>query len=194
MALPAERGAAHDGSMARTALAPRPSERPADGPKPGVTVRPIDAADAKALHAFYGRLGPDSSRLRFFGRSVLTENQARGFAAVDGQRRQGFVAILNERGPRDGSIVGHLCLEPTDDEALEVAVAVEDDFQRHGIGRSLLDAAIHWARGAGVKRLQASMFVGNAAIRRLLAGAGLPYELRPVNCGLMGMELSLDPA
>jgi acetyltransferase len=177
--------------MARTGFAPLLRKRPARRLERGISVRAIDLADAEELSAFYMRLSPESRRLRFLGSTVLTPDQARQFAEVDGVSRQGFVAVLRGGGPRDGAIVGHVCLEPTEDDAAEVAIAVEDAFQQRGIGRDLLTAAVEWARSAGVHRLQASMFIGNVPIYRLLAGAGLPYRVRPVGVGLTAMELSL---
>jgi acetyltransferase len=78
------------------------------------------------------------------------------------------VAVLSELGPRDGLIVGHLCLEPADHGREEIALAVADAFQGRGIGRQLVRAAVDWARKQGTHELVATAFASNARILRLL--------------------------
>ncbi len=149
-------------------------------PAPDVTIRPIVAADAPALEDFYRRLGDDSRRLRFFAvTSGLTHAQSAAFCSPDHCHEEGFVAtITGGAGGGSARVVGHVCLEPAGDGRAEVAIAVADDLQRRGIGQQLMEAALEWAREAGVGTLIATTLASNAGIHRLIASLGIPATVR----------------
>lgn len=127
------------------------------------SVRPIRPCDAAELLLFYARLSPESRRLRFLGTTGgITDAQAATFAAATPRGAAGFVA------ERDGRIVGHAVVEPTLPGVVEMAFAVDDAWQRHGIGRALLSESVAWARTHGVRRLELELFADNLAMRRLL--------------------------
>jgi acetyltransferase len=160
-------------------------------PGPSVRIRPIRPSDAEGLRAFYAGLTDESRRTRFFGvTSGIGAGQSSWFCHPDHAHREGFVAVTP--GRRAG-IVGHVCVEPVDAATAEVAVAVADAWQRHGIGRSLVLAAIAAARRDGYHRLVATMLAGNPAIQRLLAGVDVPMRSRPVGAGVVEASLELDP-
>jgi acetyltransferase len=157
-----------------------------------VRIRPIRPRDAPGLERFYAGLSDESRRLRFFAATRgLSPVQSAAFCSADHAHREGFVATI--RGPRRGRdrIVGHVCLEPAGDGRAEVAIAVSDEFQRAGIGRRLMTAAIAWAQAAGVATLTASMLTSNAGIHRLMAGLGLPSRLRQSGVDTSRVEITL---
>jgi len=160
---------------------------------PEPVIRPIRPADAEELARFYERLSDESRRLRFFAcLRGLSEPQARQFCCTDHDHREGFVACTN--GPDGERIVGHLCLEPAGDGTAEVALAVADELQGHGLGRRLTDAGLAWARDAGLSHLTATMLAENAAIHRLLAGLGVPSRVRPIDFGVDRIMLDVSPS
>ena len=134
-----------------------------------VSIRPIERTDAPGLSDFYEGLSPESRRRRFLG--CVRRSGAELAAAFTKHDGEGFVAILAEHGPNDGAVVGHATLQPDGGRGAEVAFAVADDLQGRGIGRRLMDAVVAEARSAGLKRLNATLFADNAAMRRLLRGA-----------------------
>jgi GNAT superfamily N-acetyltransferase len=143
------------------------SARPDDGRTMGsqFRIRQIRPDDAHELQAFYARLSPESRRLRFLGTtSGISDDQATGFASAASRSAAGFVA------DDDGRIVGHGVVEPTRPGAVEMAFAVDDAWQRRGIGRSLLAASVAWARAHGDRRIELELFADNLAMRRLLRG------------------------
>jgi GNAT superfamily N-acetyltransferase len=72
-----------------------------------------------------------------------------------------------------------------------VAIAVADEFQHRGIGRRLMLAGIAWARGKHIARLTATMSADNGPIHRLLAGLGLPAQVRYAGAGVSDVRIDL---
>lgn len=157
-----------------------------------VTIRPIEATDADNLSAFYSALSPDARYSRFLGTCRgIDECAARRFAAANHQTRDGVVAVLREVGPNDGGIVGHACLEPDGGRAEEVAFAVADQLQGHGIGTALMAHAIRSAKNRGILRLTGTTLATNARMNRLALHAGVPVATRAHGPGVIHFELDL---
>ena len=137
-------------------------------------IRPIALGDQAGLQRFYAGLSPDSRVARFHGAaSTIPEAMAASFCHPDHRHREGIVAeSLDANGER--TIVGHGCIEPTDDGATEMAIAVADAWHRHGVGRAILSDSILWAQLHGVARLVASIQCGNAAMFVLVRSMGYP--------------------
>jgi RimJ/RimL family protein N-acetyltransferase len=137
-----------------------------------IRVRRVGPGDAQEIESFYADLSAESRFLRFHGASHgIRHQQAEMFAAADHERRDGFVAVA------DGRIVGHLVLEPLGNGVEELAVAVDDRIQHHGVGTLLLAAAIASARLRHLRRLVAWVMVDNAAMRHLLAAGHYPVRV-----------------
>ena len=138
---------------------------------PRVTIRAIRPADVVPLERFYAELSPDSRDARFHGGARGIEDRAaRTFCGPDHVHREGLVAV--ERQGRRERIVGHLCLEPLGSQDVEMAVAVADAWQHHGIGHALLVAAIDWACTHGFARVRGSIRWSNPAILGLVRACG----------------------
>jgi acetyltransferase len=160
------------------------------GPGP-IRIRAIRPTDESELQRFYAGLSPESRRTRFFSiSSGLSPAQSHSFCTTDHDHREGLVAVARI-GANGERIVGHLCLEPNGADAAEVAIAVADEFQHHGIGRRLLMAGAAWARGEHLTRLTAAMLAGNAPIHRLLAGLGLPTRTAYAGAGVSEVTIDL---
>lgn len=137
-----------------------------------IRVRRIAPGDAPELERFYAELSADSRASRFHGATRgIGHEQADEFAAADHRRRDGFVAVAG------GRIVGHLVLEPLDDGTEELAVAVDDCVQHHGVGTLLLAAGVASARLRRVQRIVAWVRAENGAMRHLLLASRHPLRL-----------------
>lgn len=147
---------------------------------------------------FYSALSAGSMALRFHGASNgIAERAARVFCGPDHEHREGLVAVLDASGASGGSgptIVGHLCLEPSGDHEVEMAVAVADAWQRQGIGRRLLMAAMTWAENHQVERLRASILFSNAAILGLLRSMGRAVTLTMPAAGVVDASIDVSSA
>jgi acetyltransferase len=173
--------------MRSIATVPLASPLPEQG---SVHIRRVHEGDADGLLEFYGTLSPQSRHRRFLGFCSVTEGVARQMCGPDHRHAEGFVAELHG-GADDGRIVGHLCLEPADDGAEEVALAVADEFQGRGIGRALYEAALSWARSRGVPTLVATAMADNTRILRLLISASPKATVRPSACGTVDVFVPL---
>lgn len=157
-----------------------------------ISIRRVRPGDRDALVALYAALSPDSRYARFLGMTRgLDGEEARSFCTPDHIHDEGFVAVA-ETDQRE-EIVGHLCLEPAGDRRLELAVAVSDHFQRHGIGRRLMEAALAWAQSHGIEAILASAFADNFRVLRLLSSAPYPVHLSPADGGIVDVTIPLVP-
>jgi len=160
-------------------------------PLPGAyLVRAISPREEVALEAFYAALSPDNREARFHGAASIGDLAAHAFCAAEGQGRHGVVA---EALDPDGRwvIVGHLCLEPLGDGTAELAVAVADRWQHHGVGRALMREALAWARRHELRALLASVRWSNTAMLRLLRDTGGPVTYLAEDAGVVDAMLGL---
>jgi len=161
----------------------------------GVSVRRIRRTDLPELERFYAALSDESRRTRLFAAGAsVSHQQSASFCTPDHDHREGFVAILHGDPIEGDRIVGHLCLEPAGGHVAEVAIAVADAVQHHGIGRRLMDAGVRWALAEGFTTLTATTFVGNAPIHRLLTGLGLPAHAHGNDSGTEDITIDLPIA
>lgn len=158
-----------------------------------ITIRPIEPGDQARLGGFYADLSAESRRARLFSTTRgLSAERCALFCGADHHHREGFVAELVERPEGEPRIVGHLCLEPDGAGTAEVAIAIADDLQHHGIGRRLMSAGLDWAERESVVRFSATMLTGNIPIHRLLAGLGLASVCRPLGGGVEAIDIDLQ--
>jgi acetyltransferase len=159
-----------------------------------VQIRPIRADDRDELSRFYAGLSTDSRYARFHSVSRgIGKEAADVFCGPDHEHREGLVAEI-VRADSDGvAIVGHLCLEPCE-AGFEMAIAVADDWQRCGVGRSLLSTALDWAADHGIAQLRASMLSTNSAILGLIASLDCPIRLSAPSAGVITVTIDVGGA
>ena len=136
-----------------------------------VGVRPIRAADADEFARAYTRLSELSRQRRFLSAAAtLSPAEARYLTSVDHDEHVAFVAAL----PDSDEILGsaRYIRLPSRPGVAEMAVEVIDEWQRHGVGRALLEALSQHAQAAGIDRFVAVVAADNAPMQRLLRRAG----------------------
>ena len=153
-------------------------------------IRAITPTDVAALEAFYAELSPDSREARFHGAATVSDRTAHAFCAADSEGRHGVVAEALDDDGR-WTIVGHLCLEPFGDGAAEIAVAVADAWQHHGVGRALLLEAVKWSPRHHVRVLLASVRWSNGPMLRLLRSIGHLASFGSEGAGVVDVRLDL---
>jgi RimJ/RimL family protein N-acetyltransferase len=141
-----------------------------------IRVRPASPADARALVALaeaVGRepegwiLATDTWRSVGDERRYLKTVQRHPDAAV-------FVAEI------DGQVVARLSLardpHPASSHVADLGLMVAEGYRRRGIGKTLLDEGVAWARSAGVRKLELHVFPWNEAALRLYESFGFERE------------------
>lgn len=105
----------------------------------------------------------------------------------------GYVGILREPGPLDGAIVAHASLHPSYRTGSgEVAFAVADELQGHGIGRRLITSVLEEARALDLQSVTATLLADNTPMRHLLLHAGIPVATHRFEDGVEEIVLGLS--
>jgi len=94
-------------------------------------------------------------------------------------RRYPHAAVLvAER--EDGMLVGRLSIgrdpHPASTHVADVGLMVAADARRQGVGSAMLQAAVDWARGAGVRKIELHVFPWNEAAIKLYEAFGFERE------------------
>src|SRR5207247_2258892 len=80
----------------------------------------------------------------------------------------------------DGELVGRLSVgrdpHPASAHVADVGLMVAIAARRQGVGKALLEAAVGWARGAGVRKLELHVFPWNEAAIALYEAFGFERE------------------
>ena len=135
-----------------------------------VTIRPIRVQDREPLRAMHRRLSPVTVSRRFFvAYPELAARQAEHFVTVDGVDRVALVAETDE-----GALVGVARYDRLPGTAdAEVALVVQDDYQHHRVGTSLLHRLGQLAQEGGITRFTADVLLENSAMFATFRDVGL---------------------
>ena len=154
-----------------------------------VRVRAVREADADALAGLYGGLSERSRIFRFFSAGVDLRKAAERSVASAGSRGGGLVALVED------CVIGHAEYIRYGAEEAEVAFAVADDWQGHGISSLLLVQLAEAAGAVGVTTFSATVMSGNHKMVGVFRGSGFPVEVRAVEGDLeVTFPTALDAA
>lgn len=134
-----------------------------------VHVRPTAPSDVERLAAFLDDLSPQARWFRFLGGGVNAGRAARGLI----ENGVGLVATAG----RDGPIIAHACHVPETTDRAEVAFAVADAWQGHGIATLLLAELAELADAAGIKTLTALVHPTNRRMLEVFRDSGFAIEV-----------------
>ncbi|MFI6529709.1 GNAT family N-acetyltransferase [Streptomyces uncialis] len=133
-----------------------------------VTVRRADLSDVDAATAMHGRCSSGTLRTRYHGPVQDADRYLRHLLNPH------FGRTLVARTATGRTVaLGHLLW---DGDETEVALLVEDEWQRRGIGGELLRRLADMAAEAGCARLYALTQPSNAGMIAAMRGLGLPLE------------------
>jgi ribosomal protein S18 acetylase RimI-like enzyme len=156
--------------VAATGFQPRTMEL-TDGTK--VLVRPIVPDDEPLLHEAVAAMSERSVYFRFFSPlKRMSDALAHRLAVVDYNDRFALVATTNKPGGRE-RIVGVARYDRVPStEVAETAVAVVDEFQRRGLGSTLMSILGKVAREHGIKTFTLIVLPENQQMLGLLRKMG----------------------
>jgi GNAT superfamily N-acetyltransferase len=158
------------------------------GKQRAVEIRPIEPADKEALLRGYARLSERSRYRRFLApHGTLRPEELRYFTEVDHHDHEALVAIdpVSEEG------VGVARYVRSDEEptAAELAVAVLDDWQGHGVGSRLVAALAKRARSEGITSFTGLLLAENEEMLGLMRELG---DVRVLESGLGTVNVAVD--
>ena len=141
-------------------------------------VRPADPADAEVLTRLAEDVSsePEGWLISTGGEWRSVGEERRYLKAL---RRYPHAAVfVAERD--DGVLVGRLSVardtHPASAHVADLGLMVAKEARRQGVGRGLLDAAVGWARSAGIRKLELHVFPWNEAAIALYEAYGFERE------------------
>ena len=142
------------------------------------TIRPAETGDAEALVRLAGAVSaePEGWLISADGEWRSVGDERRYLKAL---RRYPHAAVfVAERA--DGAIIGRLSLardtHPASSHVADLGLMVAKDARRRGVGTALLEAAVDWARGAGIRKLELHVFPWNEPAIQLYERFGFVRE------------------
>lgn len=142
-----------------------------------VTIRALKPEDRSGMLSAARRVSAQSLYRRFFGpKRGFTEREVDFFVNVDFVRHVALVAELNESG--ENAIIGAGRYIVTQPGTAELAFAVIDEYQGHGIGSALLKHLVIIARESGVQQLIAEVLPENAPMLAMFRKFGFVSDRR----------------
>ena len=165
-----------------------------------VVLRPVLEFDAAAEQDFFSHALSPTSRLRRFhvGLHEVPPSMLRAMTQVDHDDHVAIVAEGFADGDDDAPAIvadaryvraarGSPC------EEAEFAIAVADDWQGLGLGRTLMQRLSRHAARRGIRRLVGDVMTGNTAMFSLVVALGGRLEVSPEGPGVTRARFDLGP-
>jgi GNAT superfamily N-acetyltransferase len=179
--------------LAPTALAIEPERLALPGGR-AVLLRAITPLDAAAEQAFVGALSLDSRHKRFHvGLRQLPPDLLRRFIDVDQHDHVALVAQDPDDREHLVADARYVRSEDHPDEA-EFAIAVADDWQSLGLGRTLMARLSTHARRAGLKAVYGDVLTENRRMLVLMRGLGAKTRAHPLGPQIVRVAFDLGDA
>jgi RimJ/RimL family protein N-acetyltransferase len=141
-------------------------------------VRTADPADAEALTRLAEAVSaePEGWLISANGEWRSVGDERRYLKAL--RRYPNAAVFVAEQS--DGSIIGRLSLSrdahPASAHVADLGLMVAEDARRRGVGQALLEAAVNWARGASIRKLELHVFPWNEPAIQLYKRYGFEQE------------------
>lgn len=161
-----------------------------------VTLRAPRADDRERVLRAFRELEPESVYTRLFRfKKDLTEDELTRLTQPDFDRHLSLFVTIGDDDPTVIAAANFVVLDPPGQPATraEVAFTVEEDYQGQGLASMLMRHLVAIARDRGLKRLEAEVLAGNAAMLKVFARSGLPMTQRRDD-GVVHVEMALDAA
>lgn len=142
-------------------------------------MRRVESGDAALIVDLLYRLSAQTRWLRYFTTRPFTNETAwvETERIVRGQAGKSLALIATAPNAAFDEViaVAELVIEARNPKSATLAIVVRDDYQRQGIGQTLANQLVRYARKSGLSTLRADLLAENRAIRRLLDRLGVPY-------------------
>ena len=155
-----------------------------------VFVRPVRPEDEALFREFFKKITPADLRLRYF---APVKDFGHPFIArltqLDYARAMAFVAIDESTGEALGVVRLHA---DANYESGEYAILVRSDLKGQGLGWSLMQLMIGYARSEGLKRIEGQVLAENTAMLEMCEQLGFRIASEPDDPKIRVVTLTLD--
>jgi len=158
-----------------------------------VTLRPIRPEDADLEQEFVESLSSETMRFRFMSalRSLTPAMLAR-FTQIDYDREMALIALVEASGKeREVGVCRYVTLP--DGKTCEYAIALADDWQGKGLGRTMMGRLIEVARSRGLETMEGHVLSTNEPMLRLCAKLGFVSTPEDDDPQMRRLALDLRP-
>ncbi len=156
----------------------------------GVSIlfRPARATDVRAIQEFFYGLNDKDVYFRFLRtmRAFPREEMA-AMAYIDYQERMTILGLVGELGFETVIAIGRYVAVPGMD-LVEVDIAVDEEFRRHGVGEYLLRYVLDIARDKGFAGILAHIAYDNPQIIKLIQKMGYRVTAT-LDCGVYEIQI-----
>lgn len=155
-------------------------------------LRPILPEDEPALHRAFAHLTPEQIRLRFFApMKHLSHMAAARFTQIDYDRQMAFI-ITVPGVPGKAELYGavHLNSDPNKEKA-EYSIVVRHELTRQGLGRTLMEHMIDYARSHGIQQITGDVLRENRPMLALCQQLGFEQTTDPDERDIVHVRLPL---
>ncbi len=151
-------------------------------------IRPIRPDDLEREYEFVRGLSEETLYNRLmYAVQEPTDALLLPLVNVDYRRHMALIALMGER------IVGVARYAVDENNGPhEFAVVVGDEWQGHGIGRTLLEDLFAYARRGGLKRLAGTVLPGNERMLALARSLGLTVRMSGADHALIEISREFD--
>src|SRR5688572_9084995 len=158
-----------------------------------VKIRAVQPDDKDRISEAFSGLSLESVYMRFFrSKSSLSDQELKAATEVDFDNVVALVATITS-GTKETIVAGGRYAVINRSAAAvsaEVAFLVEEDFQRLGIARRLLNHLAHIAREHGVSQFEADVLAQNQAMLSVFSESGLRAKQHSAD-GVVHVTISL---
>lgn len=154
-------------------------------------LRAPHAGDARALEAFFAGLSDESLYMRFHGFPSVGPELVRPFLDPDWNERGALIGTLGH-GEEERVVALASFARLRAPACAEVAFAVTDELQGHGVGTRLLEQLAELAADAGIETFVAEVLPENRAMLQVFAEAGFAVT-RHLEEGTLEVRLAIVP-
>lgn len=155
-----------------------------------IFVRPVRSDDEDLIRDHLAHVSKEDLRLRFFDSIKEFSHQfITGLIDLDYARAMAFVAIDEATNEPLGVVRLHA------DEARETgeyAILLRSDLKGRGLGWSLMQLIIEYAKSEGLKRILGQILQENAVMLKMCRELGFEIKTDPKDRGLRDVTLTLE--
>jgi RimJ/RimL family protein N-acetyltransferase len=141
-----------------------------------IRIRPAEPRDAAELVALARRVGREPGRWLLTTDAWRDPADERRYLKSVRRSPDAAVFVAEDDDEDEGEVVARLSVardpHPASAHVADLGMMVAESHRRRGIGRALLDAAVAWAREAGVRKLELHVFPWNEAALALYEAYG----------------------